>query len=136
MKRILPAFLLTAAVLLSACSTATPSNDDPTTAGGPPTTSASPAGKDSDLAARYRRAGGDRDVYGIEHTQVRDGTQALTVWTRRKSGYGSGFDKFDKTLTSFLTRTGVSLDQGYVLDVYGPDGTRLHHYDTTVENDT
>ncbi|MET7379886.1 hypothetical protein ABZT08_13880 [Streptomyces sp. NPDC005526] len=127
---------MTAAVLLSGCSTETTPKSGPTTAGGPPTTSASPAGSDSDLAARYRRAGGDPDVYGIKHAKNRDGLLTLTVWTRRKSGYGSGFDKFDKTLTSFLTGTGVSLDQGYVLNVYGPGGTRLHHYDTTVENNT
>ncbi|WP_328745060.1 hypothetical protein OHT57_06395 [Streptomyces sp. NBC_00285] len=130
MKRILPAFLLTVAVLLSGCSTET----GPTAAGGPPTTSASPAGSDTNLAARYRRADGDPDVYGIKHAKNRDGLLTLTVWTRRKSGYGSGFDKFDETLTSFLTGTGVSLLQGYVLNVYGPDGTRLHHYDTTREN--
>jgi hypothetical protein len=136
MKRFLPALLLTAAVLLSGCSTQTTPKSDPTTADGPPASSASPAGDDSDLAARYRRAGGDPDVYGIRHAKSRDGLLTLTVWTRRKGGYGSGFDKFDKTLTSFLTRTGVSLDQGYVLDVYGPGGTVLHHYDTTVENNT
>lgn len=93
-----------------------------------------PSGSDRDLAARYRRAGGDPDVSGIKHTKNRDGLLTLTVWTRKKSGYGSGFDKFDETLTSFLTGTGVSLLQGYVLNVYGPDGTRLHHYDTTREN--
>ncbi|MFF9673670.1 hypothetical protein ACF1GS_18545 [Streptomyces eurythermus] len=134
MKRTLPAFLLTAAVLLSGCSTETSSKSDPTTAGGPPTTSASPADSEGDLAARYRRAGGDPDVYGIKHAKNRNGVLTLTVWTRKKSGYGSGFDKFDRTLTSFLIGTGVSLDQGYVLNVYGPDGSRLHHYDTTMEN--
>ncbi|MYW17011.1 hypothetical protein GT039_15790 [Streptomyces sp. SID2955] len=133
MKRTLPAFLLTAAVLLSGCSADTSSKNDSTTDGGPPTISASPVGNDSDLAARYRGAGGDPDVYGIKHAKNRDGVLILTVWTRKKSGYGSGFDTFDRTLTSFLTGTGVSLDQGYVLNVYGPDGTRLHHYDTTVE---
>ncbi|MFJ7903898.1 hypothetical protein ACIQ6V_25960 [Streptomyces sp. NPDC096198] len=136
MKRILPAFLLTAAVLLSGCSTETSPKSDPTALGGPPTISASPAGNDSDLAARYRRSGGYPDVYGIKHAKNRDGLLTLTVWTRRKSGYGSDFDAFDTTLTSFLTRAGVSLDRGYVLDVYGPDGTRLHHYDTTQENNT
>ncbi|MFJ7077671.1 hypothetical protein [Streptomyces sp. NPDC098781] len=57
----------------------------------------------------------------------------LTLWTNRQSGYGAGFDDLFKTLTSFLTSQGVSLARGYVLNVYGPDGTGSHHYDTTTE---
>ncbi|MBB4795126.1 hypothetical protein BJY54_005738 [Streptomyces nodosus] len=41
------------------------------------------------------------------------------MWTRKQAGYGD--------------RQGVSLAQGYILDVYGPDGTRLRHYDTAPE---
>ncbi|MGD3108207.1 hypothetical protein [Streptomyces sp. YGL11-2] len=37
-------------------------------------------------------------------------------------------------LASFLAREGVRLDQGYVLNVYGQDGTRLHNLDTTPEH--
>lgn len=71
-------------------------------------------------------------MYGLKYAN-RQGVLELTVWTRKRSGYGPGFDDFDKTLTSFLTGQGVSLAQGYVLNVYGPEGTRLHHYDTTME---
>ncbi|MER5971503.1 hypothetical protein ABT112_17510 [Streptomyces sp. NPDC002055] len=54
----------------------------------------------------------------------------LTVWTRKKTGYES-FDDFAAKLASFLDSEGFRLDQGYVLNVYGPDGKRLHNYDTT-----
>ncbi|MGW1756435.1 hypothetical protein [Streptomyces mirabilis] len=133
-KRTLPAFLLIAAVLLSGCSTETSPKSDSAAADGQPTVGASLARSDSDLAARYRSAGGYRDVYGLKYVESRAGVPTLTVWTRKKSGYGSEFDQFDKTLTSFLTGTGVNFQQGYVLSVYGPDGTVLHHYDTTSEN--
>jgi hypothetical protein len=133
-KRTLPAFLLIAAVLLSGCSTETSPKNDSAAAGGQPTASASLARSDSDLAARYRSVGGYRDVYGLKYVKNRAGVPTLTVWTRKKSGYGSGFDEFDKTLTSFLTGTGVNLQQGYVLTVYGHGGVILHHYDTTMEN--
>ncbi|WP_328664888.1 hypothetical protein [Streptomyces sp. NBC_00328] len=133
-KRTLPAFLLIAAVLLSGCSTETSPKSDSAAAGSQPTVGASLARSDRDLAARYRSAGGYRDVYGLKYVKSRAGVPTLTVWTRKKSGYGSGFDEFDKTLTSFLTGTGVNLQQGYVLTVHGPDGAILHRYDTTSEN--
>jgi len=120
--------VLAAVVLLSGCSVGD------SRAGGPPTTSAFPAGADSDLAARYRGAGGDRDVYGLKYAKNSEGVLRLTAWTRKQAGYGGSFDDFAETMTSFLTRQGVNLAQGYVLDVYGPDGTRLHHYDTTPED--
>ncbi|MFD5522529.1 hypothetical protein [Streptomyces sp. NPDC127066] len=132
--RTLPAFLLIAVVLLSGCSTETSPKSGPAAAGGRPTAGTSLARSDSDLAARYRSAGGYRDVYGLTYVKNRAGVPVLTVWTREKSGYGSEFDEFDKTLTSFLTGTGVDLQQGYVLTVHGPDGAILHHYDTTSEN--
>ncbi|MFF3416950.1 hypothetical protein ACFYW9_19945 [Streptomyces sp. NPDC002698] len=133
-KRTLPAFLLIAVVLLSGCSMETSPKGDPAASGGRSTAGTSLARNDSDLAARYRSAGGYRDVYGLKYVKNRAGVPVLTVWTRKKSGYGSEFDAFDKTLTSFLTGTGVDLQQGYVLTVHGPDGAILHHYDTTLEN--
>lgn len=137
MKRTLPSVVLAALILLTGCSTEPSARSrSPRPSDGPPTISASPAGAGRDLAARYRKAGGDADVYGLTHTKNREGVLVLTVWTRKRSGYGGGFDTFDKTLASFLTREGVSLAQGYVLNVYGPDGTRLHHFDTTVENNS
>lgn len=131
MKRTLPTVLLAAIVVLSGCSAG-----DSTSASTSPTSGASPASSDSDLAARYHGAGGDQDVYGLKYAKNRKGVPVVTVWTRKQSGYGAGFDDFAQTLASFLTKQGVSLAQGYVLDVYGPDGTRLHHYDTTPEENS
>ncbi|WP_129308993.1 hypothetical protein [Streptomyces sp. L2] len=95
--------------------------------------STSPSNVDGDLAGRYRHAGGDPSVYGLKYAKNHEGVLRLTVWTHKQSGYGSSFDHFAKTLTSFLAQQGVSLDRGYVLNVYSPDGTRLHHFDTSVE---
>lgn len=55
------------------------------------------------------------------------------MWTHKKAGY-EHFDDFAANLAFFLARQGIRLDQGYVLNVYGPDGTRLHNYDTTPEH--
>ncbi|WP_447032801.1 hypothetical protein [Streptomyces hypolithicus] len=136
MKRILPALVLAAAVLISGCGAddETPWTRDPTTPA-PPSTTASPVPAATELADRYRKAGGDNDVYGIRHAKNKDGSLELTVWTRKKTGY-EPFDDFATNLASFLAGEGVRLDQGYVLNVYGPDGTRLHNYDTTPENNS
>ncbi|KUN05192.1 hypothetical protein AQI95_17075 [Streptomyces yokosukanensis] len=135
--RALLALLLTVVVLLSGCTTDTSAKSGPGASGGSPSVGASsPSGAGRDLAARYRKGGGDPGVYGITYTKGRGGSPVLTVWTRKRSGYGGGFDDFAKTLTSFLAGRGVDLAQGCVLTVYGPDGTTLHHYDTTLEQAT
>jgi hypothetical protein len=134
MRRILPVLAVGAAVLLSGCSVdgEAPGKFDPTSAG-PPTATATPDPTATELADRYRKAGGDPHVYGIQHAQNKDNVVLLTVWTRKKNGYVP-FDDFATNLASFLAGEGVRLDRGYVLNVYGPDGTQLHSYDTTPEN--
>ncbi|MEW1675395.1 hypothetical protein AB0O47_19420 [Streptomyces noursei] len=127
MKRTLPILFLTATVLLTGCGfsgDAHPSS--------PPTTTATPSRAGVELADRYHKAEGDADVYGIAYAKSSKSAIVLSVWTHRKS-YGTGFDEFAAKLASFLTKEGLHLDQGYVLNVYGSDGTRLHHYDTTPE---
>ncbi|MEW1661085.1 hypothetical protein [Streptomyces sp. NPDC093707] len=127
MKRILPVLFLAAAVLLTGCGSSGHARPS-----GPPTTTVTPSRADTDLADRYRKAGGDTDVYGIDHAKNAKGTIVLRVWTRRKN-YDKNFDGFAAKLASFLTREGIHLNQGYVLNVYSSDGTRLHNYDTTPE---
>ncbi|UQA95525.1 hypothetical protein [Streptomyces halobius] len=129
MRRILPVLFLTAAVLLTGCDFSGEARPS-----GPPTTTATSSQAGTELADRYRETGGDADVYGIDHTKNRKGVLMLSVWTHKKAGY-KNFDDFATNLASFLTRQGIRLDQGYVLNVYGPDGTRLHNYDTTPEHD-
>ncbi|WP_432097625.1 hypothetical protein [Streptomyces sp. bgisy100] len=131
MRRVLPVLAIVTAVLLSGCGsdgTAPWQRDQPEA--GPPTATVSPDRTDSVLAARYRKAGGDPGVQGIHYATGKEDEVVLTVWTRKKNGYES-FDDFAAKLASFLDSEGVRLGQGYVLNVYGPDGKRLHNYDTT-----
>ncbi|AJC61711.1 hypothetical protein [Streptomyces sp. 769] len=128
MKRILPVLFLATAVLLTGCDVA-----DDARPSGPPITTETPSRTGTELADRYRKAGGDADVYGIQHTKDHKGVLVLSVWTHKKAGYDN-VDGFANKLTSFLAQEGVRLDQGYVLNVYGPDGTRLHNLDTTPEH--
>lgn len=130
MKRACPALVLAAVIALTGCS----AESSGPASSGPPTVSASPASADSSLAAEYRRTGGRPDVSGIRHAKNSKVVLELTVWTRRRAGYGEDFDAFAKTLESFLAGKGVSLAHGYVLNVYALDGTRVHNYDTTPEN--
>ncbi|MCX4822789.1 hypothetical protein OG883_23390 [Streptomyces sp. NBC_01142] len=132
MKRLLPALLLALALLTAGCTDDAGPHKDSTGPSGPPTISESPSPQATDLANRYHAAGGDRDVVGIRQAKDKGGVLVLTVWTQKKSGYEQ-FDDFATNLASFLAGEGASLDQGYVLNVYGPDGTRLHTYDTTPE---
>ncbi|WP_449203880.1 hypothetical protein [Streptomyces sp. HJ7] len=128
MKRILPVLFLAAAVLLTGCDVAGDARPS-----GPPTTTATPSQTGTGLASRYRKAGGDAGVYGIDHAKNAKGVLVLSVWTHRKN-YDEVIDRFAAGLASFLTREGIRLDGGYVLNVYGSDGTRLHNLDTTPEH--
>ncbi|WP_344529920.1 hypothetical protein [Streptomyces rectiviolaceus] len=134
MKRTLSALGLAAVVLLSGCSAEgdAPWTKDPQD-NGPPTATAPVSRSAAELAARYRAAGGDRGVYGISHAKTKDDVLELTVRTHKKNGYEQ-FDDFATDLAAFLAGEGVRLEEGYVLDVYGPDGVRLHNYSTTVED--
>ncbi|MFE5741440.1 hypothetical protein [Streptomyces celluloflavus] len=54
------------------------------------------------------------------------------AWTWATSAAcNKNFDDIATGMASFLTREGVRLHQGYLLNLYGSDGTRLHSYDTT-----
>ncbi|MEU1037563.1 hypothetical protein [Streptomyces sp. NPDC005907] len=122
--------------LASGCTSDSPSGSaSKTTIAAPTATTTMVPGDARQLADRYRKAGGDADVYGIQQTQDKDGFPVLTVWTRKKAGY-EPFDNFASELASFLDQEGVRLDQGYVLNVYAPDGTRLHNYDTRPESNS
>ncbi|WP_369355076.1 hypothetical protein [Streptomyces sp. cg2] len=128
LKRLLPVAFLAVAVLLTGCDLAGDARPS-----GPPTTTATPSRTGTELADRYRKSGGDADVYGIHHAKNGKGVLVLSVWTHKKDYYGN-VDDFAAKLASFLKRDGVSVDQGYVLNVYGPDGVRLHMLDTTPQH--
>ncbi|MFF2193062.1 hypothetical protein [Streptomyces sp. NPDC058157] len=79
------------------------------------------------LAERYRAAGGDPDVYAIEHTPGADGVPRLVVRSRNADPDDARFREQNASVTGFLTsKEGVPLGGGYRIDVYGPDGALLH----------
>ncbi|WEB45340.1 hypothetical protein MOV08_42665 [Streptomyces yunnanensis] len=78
MKRILPVLFLATAVLLTGCDVA-----DDARPSGPPITTETPSRTGTELADRYRKAGGDADVYGIQHTKDHKGVLVLSVWTHK-----------------------------------------------------
>ncbi|MFE6686223.1 hypothetical protein ACFVFQ_07055 [Streptomyces sp. NPDC057743] len=126
-KRLLAIGFLAFCVLLAGCDVAGDARPS-----GPPTTTATPARSGTELAARYRQAGGDADVYGIQYAKDDKGFPVLSVWTHKKGGY-ENFDAIAASLTRFLSKEGVRLDRGYLLNAYAPDGTRLHNLDTVPE---
>ncbi|MGX2996142.1 hypothetical protein JNUCC64_17970 [Streptomyces sp. JNUCC 64] len=96
---------------------------------GPPVTTATPDTKAAHLADLYHESGGDDRVLGIRTGKGGNDVLVVTVWTGRKSGYPD-VDAFDIHLRGFLASRGVPVSKGYVLDVYGPDGTRLHNLES------
>ncbi|MFB7630346.1 hypothetical protein ACFC0M_05270 [Streptomyces sp. NPDC056149] len=128
LKRLLPIGFLAFSVLLTGCDVVGDARPS-----GPPTTTATPSRSGTELAARYRQAGGDADIYGIRHAKGEKGFPVLSVWTHKKGGY-QNFDDIANSLTLFLSKEGVRLDRGYLLNAYAPDGTRLHSLDTVPEH--
>ncbi|MEV7521205.1 hypothetical protein [Streptomyces sp. NPDC091371] len=85
------------------------------------------------LADRYRAAGGDADVYGIESVFIRESHPPyVVVRTHNPDTDDALFKKQAASIASFLTKEG-ELPSGtpYLMDVYGPDGRLLHRWDTT-----
>ncbi|MFD7259270.1 hypothetical protein [Streptomyces sp. NPDC059874] len=83
------------------------------------------------LAERYRTAGGDADVYGIQMQTGPQGAPLLTVRTRSADSDGALFDRQSASIVGYLTsKEGLSLGKGYLIDVFGPDGALLHRQDS------
>ncbi|MCZ7417232.1 hypothetical protein [Streptomyces sp. WMMC897] len=82
------------------------------------------------LAERYRRAGGLEDVYGIRNTSGPDGVPLFIVWTHDPDDDAQPFERLKRSVTAFMRhREGLSLSRGYLMDVFGPDGTLQHRLD-------
>ncbi|WP_320781073.1 hypothetical protein [Streptomyces sp. CRN 30] len=117
------------AVLLSGCT----SDDAPERSSSVPrplTTSTTAPGAAERLAERYRQAGGVEDVYGIEQSPGPDGVPQLVVWRHGRDDDAESFDPLKQSVVDFLRREdGDSLDQGYLLDVFGSDGKLLNRLD-------
>ncbi|MCJ0871112.1 hypothetical protein [Streptomyces sp. AP-93] len=53
------------------------------------------------------------------------------IRTRNPDGDDAAFQKQKESIVQFLTRVeALSPGQGYLMDVYGPDGSLLHRLDT------
>ncbi|MDT0380778.1 hypothetical protein RM572_18660 [Streptomyces sp. DSM 42041] len=122
-----PACLLTV-TLLSGCGPDEPSASD-RPAGPTSTTTAAPEAA-ARLADRFRAAGGPEDVYGIEVADGPGDVPLLVVRTHGTDDDYAAFEKLKSSLTGFLARDeGVPLQEGYLLDVYGPDGSLRNRLD-------
>ncbi|WP_424921955.1 hypothetical protein [Streptomyces sp. wa1] len=82
------------------------------------------------LADHYRESSGNKDVYGIQRADGPAGVPLLTVWTRSADEDAEPFDRLKVSLTDYLKREeNVNLDEGYLIDVFGPDGDLQHRLD-------
>ncbi|MFE9928750.1 hypothetical protein [Streptomyces sp. NPDC005533] len=128
---------LVVAVVLAACAVLSGCTDGAHRAGppapGPTVTSTAAPADAAALAERYRRAGGDGDVYGIERVPGPDGSSPLlVVHTRNPDTNHARFERQAASITAYLTLSeGVTLPHGYRMDVFGPDGGLLHRWDAS-----
>ncbi|MEU8702113.1 hypothetical protein AB0C61_31495 [Streptomyces sp. NPDC048680] len=117
--------------LLSGCTTdSAPGPGRSRAAPGPTVTSTVAPAAAARLAERYRRSGGEKDVYGIQRTSGPDGVPLLIVRTRNPDEDAEIFDDLKESITGYLEREeGISLGRGYFMDVFGPDGGLQHRLD-------
>lgn len=115
--------------MLSGCTGTTDPDRAPATAGPTATTTVAPTDA-ARTAGRYTRSGGAQEVYGIQQGTGPGGVPLLTVWTRDPDGSAGTFDRLKVSVMGFLEREeGVLLNRGYLLDVFGPDGSLQHRLD-------
>ncbi|WP_164835835.1 hypothetical protein [Actinacidiphila soli] len=134
MKRIARTAVLVcvgAVTLLSGCTEASDTHSDRVHATPGPTATATVApGAAVQVAQRYRRSGGAQEVYGIQQSSGPNGAPLLVVWTNNPDESAQTFDELKGSITGFLERKeGLSLKQGYLMDVFGPDGSLQHRLD-------
>ncbi|MFI8002943.1 hypothetical protein [Streptomyces sp. NPDC086010] len=132
MKRIVRTTLVagfSAVTLLSGC-TADDGDDPgrtPAVSGPTATVAPDPAAR---LAERYRLAGGNRQVYGIERSTGPERVPLLVVWTHNPDESARTFDDLKASVTGFLEREEeLPASGGYLMDVFGPDGSLQHRLD-------
>ncbi|OEJ43095.1 hypothetical protein AR457_02240 [Streptomyces agglomeratus] len=117
--------------LLAGCTTAgAPSPGRSSVAPGPTITSTVAPDAAVQVAERYRKSGGEKDVYGIQRSSGPDGVPLLMVWTHDPNEDAEIFDDLKGSITGYLVREeGLSLRRGYLMDVFGPDGGLQHRLD-------
>ncbi|WP_406368268.1 hypothetical protein [Streptomyces sp. NBC_01546] len=132
LARLMALTCLGCATLLSGCTVdSTPSPDRrPSATPGPTATTTVAPDAAVQLADRYRRSGGTSDVYGIQWSSGPDGVPLLTVWTHSSDEDAKPFDDLKVSITRYLERKErLSLEHGYLMDVFGPDGSLQHRLD-------
>ncbi|WP_424210885.1 hypothetical protein ACN20G_01620 [Streptomyces sp. BI20] len=81
-------------------------------------------------AERYKKSGGQTDVYSVETRVTPDGDPLVIV--RSREARGENFEELDRSLIRFLKSEGlIAPKNGYLLDVFGPEGKIKHRWDTT-----
>ncbi|WP_432093271.1 hypothetical protein [Streptomyces sp. bgisy100] len=120
-----------ALALLSGCTADSATRSDkPVATPGPTATTTAASTDAARLAQRYRNAGGLRDVYGIELHDGPGGAPLLIVRMRDADESAATFDALNDSITRFLARErGLPLRKGYLMDVFGPDGSLQHRFD-------
>lgn len=97
---------------------------------GPTATSTAAPEAAGQRAAEYRRSGGVKEVYGIERGPGPGGVPLLVVWTHSQADDRDSFDALKGSVTGYLQRAeGLSLEGGYLMDVFGPDGQLQNRLD-------
>ncbi|MGW7056871.1 hypothetical protein [Streptomyces sp. NPDC054887] len=122
---------LASAAFLAGCTTnGAPSPSRSSFAPGPTITSTVAPDAAVRVAERYRKSGGENDVYGIQRSSGPDGVPLLIVWTHDPDEDAETFDDLKGSITGYLEREeGLSLRRGYLMDVFGPDGALQHRLD-------
>ncbi|MBT2478582.1 hypothetical protein [Streptomyces sp. ISL-94] len=119
-------------ILLSGCTVDSTPSPDRRPSGTPGPTATTTVAPDAavQLADRYRRSGGTKDVYGIQQSSGPDGVPLLTVWTHNPDEDAKPFDDLKESITRYLEhKENLSLKHGYLMDVFGPDGSLQHRLD-------
>ncbi|MFD0355879.1 hypothetical protein ACFVHW_19405 [Streptomyces sp. NPDC127110] len=117
---------LAGAALLAGCTEEPPRQVMP----GPTSTSTAAPQDAAALAERYRAAGGDPDVYGIQVEEGPGGVPRVVVRTRNADQEDAIFRRQNTSVTAHLTtKEGASFKKGYFIDVFGPDGRLIHRMD-------
>ncbi|MGW0855267.1 hypothetical protein [Streptomyces sp. NPDC002690] len=122
------------AVLLTGCTTGSgPGRGGSDVTHGPVAIGTAAPDAAARLAERYRRAGGVGEVYGIARSSGADGVPLLTVWTHDPDEDDQPFQELKVSVTRYLVeQEGLSLEKGFLMDVFGPDGSLQHRLDARI----
>ncbi|EST21809.1 hypothetical protein N566_27040 [Streptomycetaceae bacterium MP113-05] len=116
-----------AAALASGCTTHSSAN--PPEWGPTATTTVAPD-RAIQLATRYRQGGGLEEVHAIQRKPGSGGSPLLVVWTSNPDTGDQHFEKLKASIVGFLrVQEEIPLDEGYWMDVFGPEGELLHRLD-------